>query len=249
MLLLICEGSTLFSRAARRASQEPQVATRTVQSFDVDGTNILDALLQLGRQMHIPLGIEYLNPADLQRRVTVHVKGGSVGKIVQAILGERTAYRWDTEGTVIHVVHPALASGEQNLLDHVLREFAIRGRTDLVTAATVTLPGQLEREISPPKPSPGVAGEMGSILGGRPEDQVGPLTMRSVTARQVLNRLVSEGNKAAWVVLVPPAQLSKLPARNAWFIIAYDDPRRDWGVSIAPLLQRSWQPESTRGRK
>ncbi len=210
---------------------------------------MLDALLQLGRQTHIPLGVEYLNPADLQRRVTVHVNEGSVGSIVQAILGKRTAYRWNVEGTVIHVVHPALASGEQNLLDHVLKEFSTGGRTDLVTAATVMLPGQLKREISPPKPSPGVAGVMGSILGGRFEDQVGPLTMRGVTVRQVLNRLVSEGNKAAWVVLVPPAQLSKLPERSARYIIAYDDPRRDWGAAIAPLLQRNWQPESTPVRK
>jgi hypothetical protein len=101
----------------------------------------------------------------------------------------------------------------------------------------------------PPKPSPGVAGVMGSIIGARPEDQVGPLTMHGATVRQVLNRLVSEGNKAAWVLLVPPAQLSKLPARNLWYIIAYDDPRREWGAAMTPLLQRSWQPESTQRRE
>jgi hypothetical protein len=193
--------------------------------------------------------MEYLNPADLERPVTVHVNKASVGDIVQAILGKRTAYRWNVEGTVIHIGHPGLASGEQNLLDHVLREFSTGGRTDLVTAATVMLPAQLKREMSPPKPSPGVAGILGSVLGGRPEDQVGPLTLHGVTVRQVLNRLVSEGNKAAWVVLVPPAQMGKLPARTAWYVIGYDDPRRDWGPFIATLLQRNWQPESTPGRK
>ena len=68
--------------------------------------------------------------------------------------------------------------------------------------------------------------------------------MHGVTVRQVLNRLVSEGNKAAWVVVVPPAQLNKLPERTPWYVIAYDDPRREWGAGITQLLQLSWKPES-----
>jgi hypothetical protein len=132
-----------------------------------------------------------------------------------------------------------------------MREFTIAVRTTLVVAATLALPAELTQEMTPPSPTHGVVGVLGSILGERREDRVGPLTMRHVTVRQVLNRLVSEGNMAAWVVLVPPARLRKLPLpeKGAWYVIAYDDPGRDWGGALRPLLQRNWQTESTAGPK
>jgi hypothetical protein len=248
-LLLASYGGISFSREAQGAGQRTETAAKTVASFDVEGLNTLDALLQLGRQARTPLGIEYLNPADLERPVSLHVNNTSVGSVVRAILEQRTAYTWNVQDGVIHIGHTGLPSGDRNVLDHVLSEFSTGGSTDLVTAATVMLPGQLRRQESPPKPSAGVAGIFGSVLGGRAEDQVGPLMMHGVTVRQVLNRLVSEGNKAAWVVLVPPAQMGELPAKGAWYVIAYGDPRRDWGPFILTLLRRNWEPQATQGRK
>ena len=243
-LLLVLYGGASFPLEGQGVSQPAQIASKIVPAFDVEGLDILDALLQLGRQAETPLGIEYLNPADLDKPVTLHVKDTSVANIVQAVLARRTAYAWTVDGGVIHIGHPGLPSGERNVLDHVLSEFTTAGRTDLVTAATVMLPGQLRRQENPPRQPSGVTGMVGSIIGARPEDQVGPLTMHNVTVRQVLNRLVSEGNRGAWVVLVPPAQLGRLPAKAAWCVIAYDDPRRGWGRFVATLSGQDWQRKS-----
>ncbi len=212
---------------------------------------MLDALLQLGRQTHTPLSIEYINPTDLKPDVTVHLTNAPVGDIVRAILGTRTTYTWDLEDGVIHVARRASASPEPNLLDHTMREFTIAVSTTLVAAATLALPAQLTQEMAAPKPARGVTGVGGDIMGERREDRAGPLTMRQVTVRRVLNRLVSEGNMAAWVVVVPPARLRRLPLpeKGAWYVIAYDDPRRDWGPFVAKLLRQNWEPESGPGSK
>lgn len=234
---------------AQDSDQPTAIAEKHVRVFDVDGLSMLDALLQLGRQEHIPLGIEYLDPSDLDKPISVHLHGTSVGAVVNAILNQRRGYTWRSENGVVHIGHRGMPSGDRNLLDVVLREFSVSERTTLLTAASLMLPAQLRRQLYPPKPPSGVAGIVGSISGGRIENQVGPLKLRNVTVRQVLDRLVSEHNNAAWVILVPPMHLDRLPPKGLWYVIEYNAPQDNWSGFIGTLLGENWPPQSGRERE
>ena len=237
-LLLPCGTLPLFARA--RPTEGVGIAERGVHKFDVDGLSLLDALLQLGRQARVPLGIEYLDPADLQESVTLHVSESSVGHVLRAILDQRPGYTWNVDDGVVHIGHAGLPSGSANLLDYVLRKFAI-GETELTTAADLMLPGQLKREMSAPRVPSGVSGIYGSAPGGRPEDRVGPLELEHVTVREVLNRLVRERSNAAWVILVPPNRLDRFPSDGLWYIIEYEAPQARWSGPIGSLLRENWE--------
>jgi hypothetical protein len=232
----------------QQSDQPTGIAKMRVRVFDFRGS-MLDALLQVGRQEHLPLGIEYLDPNDLDEPISVQLHGTSVGAVVNAILNQRRGYTWRIEKGVILIGHPGMPSGERNLLDVVLREFSVPERTVLFTAATVMLRAQLERQLHPPKPTPGAVGTVGSISGGRIENQVGPLTLRNVTVRQVLDRLVSQDNNAAWVILVPPTRLDRLPPKGLWYIIEYNAPQDNWTGFIGRLLRENWPPRSLRKQK
>jgi hypothetical protein len=245
LILMPCEVAPLLP-GTRDFDKRPNISNRMVASFDANGLNMLDALLRLGRQERIPLGIEYLNPKDLNCPVTLHVRDERLGDIVRSILEKQVGYTWDVKGDVIHVKHAGMPSAGRNLLDHMLAEFSISGKTDLVTAATVMLPAQLRRGMTSAESPSGPTGIVGSILGGRYEDQVGPLKMRHVTVREVLDRLVSEGNKGAWVFLLPPSQMGKLPTKTPWYVLAYDDPRTDLQLFVARLLREHWEAQGTR---
>ena len=157
---------------AQESDQPTGTAEKHVRVFDVDGLGMLDALLQLGRQEHIPLGIEYLDPSDLDKPISVHLHGTSVGAVVNAILNQRRGYTWRSENGVIHIGHRGMPSGDRNLLDVVLRDFSVPERTVLLTAASVMVPAQLNASYIRPSPHQGPAEQSGVF-------RVGELKIRS----------------------------------------------------------------------
>lgn len=250
LMLLLCPWAKSHSLQQRQLADPPTgIAEKRIRAFDVEGLSMLDALLRLGRQEQVPLGIEYLDPRDLDKPISVHLRGTSVGAVVKAILNQRAGYTWRVENGVVLIGHPGLPSGDRNLLDRLLPEFSTSGRTALVTATNLMLPAQLQRYLNPPKPTSGVSGVAGSVLGGRIENQVGPLHLRNVTVRQVLNRLVSEHKNAAWVILAPPAHLDRLPEKGLWYVIEYNAPQNQWSEFMGTLLREYWSSESGGKRK
>ncbi len=219
------------------------IASRRLAAFDVQGVSMLDALLQLGRQARIALGIEYLHPRDLDEKVSLHLTQVSVGQVVEAILQTHKGYTWKVEGGVVHIGHAAQTAAGHSLLDVSLQHFAIPAKTALSTAANLMLPAQLQRQLQPPSPTSRVTGIAGSALGGRVENQVEPLDLHNVTVRQVLDRLVSEKSNAAWVILAPPGRMDRIPKGGLWYVIEYDAPQEEWGDFIRGLLRENWTPQ------
>lgn len=84
-------------------------------------------------------------------------------------------------------------------------------------------------------PDVGLKGEYDPGLWG---PMVGPLRMRIVTVRQVLNRLVRDAGQAAWVVQVPPREMGQLPSSGLWLSIEYSDPLRMGRVAQLILTAR-----------
>ena len=235
-----------------QGKDQASLFSRSVTSFRADGLTMIDALLQLARSERIALGIEYANPDDLAQSVTVKLGPTTVGQAFEALLPRNKGYALRVQDGVVHLVNRAVSSRRHTLLDQVVPEFSVapdHGMPLTVVMASYRLRAMLERLLAPKAPSPrsGPVGEAASLSGGLSGSQIRPLKLRNKTVRQILDRLVSENHNAAWIILVPPDQLDRLPRHgpsfnlsDLWDILEYDVSPRRWSDGLLPLLRSRW---------
>jgi hypothetical protein len=83
-----------------------------VRSFNIRDLNMIDALLQLGQEQQIPIGIEYIDATAFRSRITLHEQDTTVGKLLDAIT-HAPGYYWSVQGYVITVSHKGAPKGAQ----------------------------------------------------------------------------------------------------------------------------------------
>jgi len=224
---------------------------RHIKLFNVLQTTRIDALMKLGQENRLSLGIEYANPDHLRAPITVRLEDGDIEEALAAILGPLGGYSWRCENGVINIRHKGSPTARNNILDRLLTEFSIPESTQPVTIilASAYLRIGLQRHLYPTDPCRGArpCGTVGSLPVGRLDNRVRPFTSRRVTVRQVLNRLVSEHNNAAWIVLVPPRELARKPpetlslnVNDLWQIYEYDLAATRWSDIILLSLRPNW---------
>jgi hypothetical protein len=86
-----------------------------VRSFNIRDLNMIDALLQLGQEQRIPIGIEYIDAAAFRSRITLHEQDAAVGRLLDTITHGQ-GYSWFTVDKVIIVTHSGAPQGPKNLL-------------------------------------------------------------------------------------------------------------------------------------
>jgi hypothetical protein len=169
----------------------------------------------LGQEAGVPLGIEYVDREAVEERISVTLGETTVGGVLEELLGPRGDYRWRIEEGVVDITRAGVPSGKQNLLDLRIREFSAP-RCSLADASHL-LYSTLEAELHPE-----AGGSAGDYAPGDMQNVVGPIRMRNVPVRQVLNRLVGQSKNAAWIVQVLPYNLDKLPSSGLWAIVEYE---------------------------
>ncbi len=108
-------------------------APRRVSFFVVKQRNLIDALLSFGGQEHIPIGIEYIDKAAFQQRISVEFRGRTVKEILDAIT-HPVGYRWFIRGPVVLVTHDGALVAKSNLLNTRILQFRI-GETSMHEAS------------------------------------------------------------------------------------------------------------------
>ena len=224
--VLVC----LFAIPATSGQASPlasELPSRPVASFDVRGLNLIDALLQLGQERQVPIGIEYIDAAAFRSRITLHVRNSTLGALLDAITHGQ-GYRWLIHDGVVMVTHDGEPQGRRNLLNTRIPEFAIDKEVTLQDASLKLL-GALYWALNPHS-----AGIIGDYPGGNLKFRVGPLRMGNATVRQILNRIVSQRRNGAWVVQQTPWNMDKDPSYGLWRVFEYDGNN---GAKYSALLQ------------
>jgi len=108
---------------------------------------MIDALLQLGQEQRIPIGIEYIDAAAFRSRISLRKQNTSVRKLLDAITHQR-GYSWFANGGVIVVTHGGAPEGRKNLLNLRISEFSI-AREVTLQAASLQLLGKLYFALQP----------------------------------------------------------------------------------------------------
>jgi len=108
-----------------------------------------DALLRLGGQEQVPMGIEYVSRESLEKLITEDFHNTTVEGILEHLLGSK-GYCWRVQDDVVDVSHKSVTTGKANLLNHVLPTFVIR-RCSVADASNVlymSLNSQLHSEVT-----------------------------------------------------------------------------------------------------
>jgi len=188
---------------------------------------MIDALLQLGQEQRIPVGIEYVDIAAFRNRITLQEQDTSLGKLLNTITHPQ-GYSWFVDGGVIIVAHRGALQGRKNLLNTRIPEFTIPQEVTL-QAASLRLLGSLHFVLHPH-----AGGSVGDHSSGNPDFRVGPLRMKNATVRQILNGIVSQHRNGAWVVQQAPWNMDKDPPYGLWRVFEYDGNN---GAKYSTLLQ------------
>jgi hypothetical protein len=219
--------SATLATVAQTGAFALELQRRPVASFDVRELNMIDALLQLGQEQGIPIGVEYIDAAAFRSRISLHEQDTTVGRLLDTITHGQ-GYSWFANGGVIIVTHKGALQGRKNLLNLRISEFKI-AREVTLQAASLRLLGKLYFVQHPH-----ATGIVGDYPSGNPQFRVGPWTMRNATVRQILNRIVSQHNNGAWVVQQAPWNMDKEPSYGLWRVIEYDGNN---GAKYSGLLQ------------
>lgn len=221
-----CLGASLPTLGQARPHGS-DIPSRPVSLFSMRDQNMIDALLQLGQEQRIPIGIEYIDAAAFRSRISLHEQDTTVGRLLDTITHGQ-GYSWFANGGVIIVTHNGVPQGRKNLLNLCISEFTI-AREVTLQAASLQLLGKLYFVLHPH--ATGIAGDYPS---GNPQFRVGPWTMRNATVRQILNRIVSQHNNGAWVVQQAPWNMDKQPSYGLCRVFEYDGNN---GAKYSGLLQ------------
>ncbi|HEY6273051.1 MAG TPA: hypothetical protein VIX19_13810 [Terriglobales bacterium] len=75
-------------------AQHEEAAARLVPSFDVNGGGLVEALLRLGEQERVPMGIEYVDADALEKPVKISLRQVTVAQALDALLPQESGYSW-----------------------------------------------------------------------------------------------------------------------------------------------------------
>jgi len=188
--------------------------SRHVAIFEVHDRNMIDAVLLFGQQERIGLGIDYIDAAALQQRVTIHLRTATVADVLDAIT-RRFGYRWSTNGRVVRITHPGAMVGSRNLLNTRIAKFKV---SDVpLEQADCNLKIAFYFALNPKG-----TGIVGDCPYGGLEYRIGPLDVKNATVGQILDALISQHGNGAWVVQQPRWTMDKDLGYGLWKMLAYD---------------------------
>lgn len=208
--------ASLGASLATSSSQGHNPSSKHMVVLHAEGKTLLGAILQLGREQGVPLGIECVDHSLVTKRIKTAIGPAPFGHVLDGILHEGDGlFRKEDHGVVL-VTCRDVERQKANMLDLFLPRFSIPKCT--MGEASHRLQMAI---FAQQHPGVGVAGD---FMPGESNSLIGPISLQTASVRAVLDRIVSLGPKGAWIVRVPPRYMGKIPDRGLWRITAYDDP-------------------------
>lgn len=228
VLCLGAPGLTMAqSMNGKGAGYAPVITLETrLPNFSIAGVSKLHALVQFGRRLKLPLGIECVRPSAFRPVPAVSLTSPTVREVLESILGAKQGYVLRLADGVLEVNCTEGLNAKGNLFGTILPRFSIPRAN--IASASLNLWMSLELRLHPETKS--FAGSYSPAPLGH---DVGPLRMRQASVRQILNAIVKSYGEAAWVATAPPNRLDHLPQSGLWTIVDYKDPR--WTDSILAI--------------
>jgi hypothetical protein len=189
--------------AQQPSVQTPKSSTIEVEDYSLEAKSFIDALLKISVQFRLPLGVEWVKTEDTLKPVRFSWSHATATEVIQSVVSMHAGYDWRTEDGVVHVFKRDLVEDNRNPLNITIKSFDEQPET--VGWAN----NDLYQMVSHVVRHPGLHGSIGSVLGG-PDEPVFRFAAQNVTARSILNKIVTAGLLASaarmdrvWIVTFP----------------------------------------------
>lgn len=169
-----------------------------VARYSLTAKDLADAILKIAKQFDLPVGIEWLKDKEALQGLSLAWKDATVGDIIGSVVKKYPPYRFQVEDGVLHVFRPDLLNDSHSFLNLKVPDF-FEVRREVGGFANVQLREVVQNIVSPGNLPPG-AGVGGSYTSGNVPEKPLSLTLRGLTIRDALDKLVDASERKMWVV-------------------------------------------------
>ncbi|HET7890438.1 MAG TPA: hypothetical protein VFL34_02895 [Candidatus Sulfotelmatobacter sp.] len=194
---LLLAATILAIRSIGNCQVDPLKDVITVQSIS---SNLAEALAEVAWRSHLPLIAELAQPLP---RIEIPEGTYVVKDLVQGIIRQSPAYRWESDGRAIHVYDTKLRGARFNFLNLKFERF-------------IMPPNVSEFELTFPTLE---SGRLQGMLGGSAisgfgdpslqEYSLPPATLENLTGREILVRVANESPTFLTVIVFPSENPTK----------------------------------------
>lgn len=194
LLLIACLGISTISLAQDLLStgQLDAKLSVAVPEYKVTGDTFIAALLRVGDEFQIPLGVEWIATPSAVEKLSLSLHGTSVMNIVEAIVHSQPGYEVRVDGSALHVISTAIPHS-QNFLNLTIHSFEVQNQ--VVQIAERRLRAAIVATVAPQT----VGGILGS-LATNPTEPTIAIKLQDSSVREILDSLATVSRKKIWVV-------------------------------------------------
>jgi hypothetical protein len=186
LIFALCSLAPAVSASPRSENLEAKL-NKPLTDYKLGVTNFVEALIRVGSEFQIPMGIAWMKPTGAVAEVPFAWKQATVREVIESIVRTEPGYKVEVSGGVVHILSPRLIPESQNFLDLRIKQFeVVNGYTDLALL-------KLHDLINPSKHS-------GFSVGAEPGEPKITLKLRDATVADILDALVLGSARKVWVV-------------------------------------------------
>ena len=218
---------SVASASAQQSSlQFPKSSIGEVQSYSLEATCFIDAVLKLSARFQFPLGVEWVKSADTLKPVRFSETYTTVADVIQSVVSRHAGYDWRTEDGVIHVFQRDLVKDSRNPLNITLDSWPCR-REMIAREVEFHLDMGVRAVVAPKIES----GGWGASFGSNPAEPNFQFNCTDVSVRYVLNRIIKVSTQNIWIATFPKIMgltragfLDEVPMFNLPYVPGQDQP-------------------------
>src|SRR5256884_457497 len=98
---------------------------RRASSFNSKGVGLTETLLKFSYEEHLPIAIEYVDRASMDRPMNVSLRNKTIRQALDSILLNGNGYRWKLRNGIIEITNKHGSKHAEGLLNKVIPVFKI----------------------------------------------------------------------------------------------------------------------------
>ncbi len=206
-------GEKLTTAQAPRLRPLQEKLDTHIPRFDNTGRPLVESILELAYEYHLPMGLEYVNRDAVRRPLDLKLRDSSVRDIIASLVTQVPGYQVSFSNGIVQIYSPKARADPSNLLNAVIDNFEVKDRDAQATSVDVFTALAVKLNPRTNVVSSTAVGSLGSSKL--------TLQLQKKKVREILDTIVATNGAAIWVVRVPPERLSKFEG-TFWYIYSLD---------------------------
>jgi len=182
-------------------TRESSTNLRTaVHDYHLSAGNLVEALIQVGTEFQIPMGIEWVRIPNAKAQINLSFKDATVQQVLQAIVDGQPGAKMIIQKDIVHVFASELIPDGENPLKLNINEFKVHDVP--AELASRQLHETIKRTLLPPQPQQGFErrGGVGGSGFSNSDDPKISVTLKNATVEDILDALALSSTRKIWIV-------------------------------------------------